>query len=109
MFEPTFSFPLGEDIAALRDAVRDFAQNEIAPRAAGIDKANEFPADMWKKLRGLGVMGLAVPEEFGGSQLGYLARGRDGSMPSTSAVSITYELGGGACCRSSGDYVTSAQ
>ena len=73
MFESTFSFPLGEDIAALRDAVRDFAQNEIAPRAAGIDKANEFPADMWKKLGDLGVMGLTVPEEFGGTQLGYLA------------------------------------
>ncbi|MFO1338781.1 MAG: isovaleryl-CoA dehydrogenase [Burkholderiaceae bacterium] len=73
MFESTFSFPLGEDIAALREAVRDFAQNEIAPRAAGIDKANEFPADLWRKLGELGVMGLTVPEEFGGTQLGYLA------------------------------------
>src|SRR5689334_4103174 len=73
MFESTFSFPLGEDIAALRDAVRDFAQNEIAPRAAEIDKANLFPADLWRKLGELGVMGLTVSEEFGGTQLGYLA------------------------------------
>lgn len=73
MFESTFSFPLGEDIAALRDAVRDFAQNEIAPRAAEIDKANLFPADMWRKLGELGVMGLTVSEEYGGTQLGYLA------------------------------------
>jgi isovaleryl-CoA dehydrogenase len=73
MFESTFSFPLGEDIAALREAVRDFAQNEIAPRAAEIDKANLFPADMWRKLGELGVMGLTVPEEYGGTQLGYLA------------------------------------
>jgi len=73
MFESTFSFPLGEDIAALRDAVRDFAQNEIAPRAAEIDKANLFPADMWTKLGELGVMGLTVSEEYGGTQLGYLA------------------------------------
>ncbi len=73
MFESTFSFPLGEDIAALREAVRDFAQNEIAPRAAEIDKANLFPADMWTKLGELGVMGLTVAEEYGGTQLGYLA------------------------------------
>jgi isovaleryl-CoA dehydrogenase len=73
MFESTFSFPLGEDIAALREAVRDFAQNEIAPRAADIDKANLFPADLWRKLGELGVMGLTVPEEYGGTPLGYLA------------------------------------
>ncbi len=73
MFESTFSFPLGEDIAALREAVRDFAQNEIAPRAAEIDKANLFPADMWRKLGELGIMGLTVPEEYGGTPLGYLA------------------------------------
>jgi isovaleryl-CoA dehydrogenase len=73
MFESTFSFPLGEDIAALRDAVRDFAQAEIAPRAADIDRANEFPADLWRKLGDLGVMGLTVAEEHGGTGLGYLA------------------------------------
>src|SRR5436190_22506302 len=73
MFESTFSFPLGEDIAALRDAVRDFAQNEIAPRAAEIDRDNLFPAELWRKIGELGVMGLTVPEEYGGTHLGYLA------------------------------------
>ena len=73
MFESTFSFPLGEDIAALREAVRDFAQNEIAPRAAEIDRVNEFPADMWKKLGDLGVHGLTVAEEYGGTAMGYVA------------------------------------
>src|SRR5262245_7922172 len=57
----------------LRDAVRDFAQHEIAPRAAASDQANEFPADLWRKLGDLGVMGLTVQEAYGGTALGYLA------------------------------------
>jgi isovaleryl-CoA dehydrogenase len=73
MFESTFTFPLGEDVAALREAVRDFAQAEIAPRAAQIDRDNLFPADLWKKLGDLGVHGLTVPEELGGTALGYVA------------------------------------
>jgi isovaleryl-CoA dehydrogenase len=73
MFESSLSFPLGDDIGMLRDAVRDFAQNEIAPRAAEIDRANEFPADLWRKLGEIGVMGLTVSEAYGGTQMGYLA------------------------------------
>ena len=73
MFESTFQFPLGEDIAALREAVRDFAQHEIAPRAADIDRDNLFPHALWKKLGDLGVNGLTVPEEYGGTNLGYVA------------------------------------
>ncbi|WP_119153673.1 isovaleryl-CoA dehydrogenase [Caldimonas tepidiphila] len=73
MFESTFSFPLGEDIAALRDAVRDFAQNDIAPRAAEIDRVNEFPADLWRKMGEIGVLGMTVSEEYGGTNMGYLA------------------------------------
>ncbi|MGY0195042.1 isovaleryl-CoA dehydrogenase [Leptothrix sp. BB-4] len=73
MFESTFQFNHGEDIAALREAVRDFAQHELAPRAAQIDRDNLFPADMWKKLGDLGVHGLTVGEEDGGTGLGYLA------------------------------------
>jgi len=64
---------LGEDIELLRDAVKAFADREIAPRAASIDKDNEFPADLWQKLGALGVLGLTVEEEYGGSQMGYLA------------------------------------
>jgi len=73
MFESTFHFPLGDDIAALRDAVRVFAQHEIAPRAADIDRANEFPADLWRRFGDLGVLGLTVTEEYGGTHMGYLA------------------------------------
>ena len=70
---PGLDFQLGEDIDALRDAVRDFAANEIAPRAAEIDRSDQFPMDLWPKLGALGVLGITVPEEFGGAAMGYLA------------------------------------
>ena len=70
---PGLDFALGEDIDALRDAVREFAQGEIAPRAAQIDRDNLFPADLWKKLGDLGVHGLTAPEAYGGTRLGYVA------------------------------------
>jgi len=74
VFESTFQIDLGEDLTMLRDAVRAFAQNEIAPRAADIERANLFPADLWRKLGELGVLGLTVEEAFGGTALGYLAQ-----------------------------------
>ena len=70
---PGLNFQLGEDIDALRDAVRDFAQTEIAPRAAEIDKNDLFPADLWQKMGALGVLGITVSEEYGGAGMGYLA------------------------------------
>ena len=70
---PTLNFALGEEIDMLRDSVRQFSDNEIAPRAAEIDEQNEFPADLWQKLGALGVLGMTVSEEYGGSAMGYLA------------------------------------
>ncbi len=67
------SFQLGESIDMLRAAVRDFAAKEIAPRAAQIDQENLFPADLWKKLGDLGIHGMTVGEEYGGTNMGYLA------------------------------------
>src|SRR6218665_4208891 len=67
------NFGLGETINALRDTVEQFAKKEIAPRAADIDRNNEFPMDLWRKFGDLGLLGMTVSEEFGGSDMGYLA------------------------------------
>ena len=70
---PGLNFQLGEDIDALRDAVREFAQAEIAPRATEIDRTDQFPMDLWQKMGSLGVLGITVGEEYGGANMGYLA------------------------------------
>ena len=66
-------FALGEDIDMLRESVRRFADAEIAPIAADIDKSNEFPNHLWRKMGDLGILGITVEEEYGGAAMGYLA------------------------------------
>ena len=73
MFDHTMRFGLGEEIDALREMVRRFAAEEIAPRAGEIDASNEFPMDLWEKMGALGLHAITVPEEDGGSAMGYLA------------------------------------
>src|SRR5438874_9655555 len=69
----SLNFALGEDIDMLRATVQQFSHDEIAPRAAEIDRANEFPPDLWRKLGNLGLLGITVEEEYGGTAMGYLA------------------------------------
>ena len=66
-------FPLGEDIDMLRESVHGFAEKEIAPRADHIDRENLFPADLWKKFGDMGLLGMTIPEEYGGTGMGFLA------------------------------------
>lgn len=68
-----FNFGLGDDIDLLRESVSDFAADRIAPRAAKIDESNQFPRDLWPELGALGLLGITVEDEYGGSGLGYLA------------------------------------
>ena len=69
---PSLNFDLGESADMLRDSVRSFAANEIAPRAAEIDRTNEFPNELWRKMGDLGILGVTVEEEYGGAGMGYL-------------------------------------
>jgi isovaleryl-CoA dehydrogenase len=70
---PTLNFHLGETIDMLRSTVQQFAATEIAPRAAAIDHDNRFPEDLWRKMGDLGLLGITVDEEYGGTAMGYLA------------------------------------
>ncbi|MBO4119140.1 isovaleryl-CoA dehydrogenase [Cupriavidus gilardii] len=70
---PGLKFDLGEDIEMLRESVQSWAQAELAPRAAEIDRTDQFPMDCWKKMGDLGVLGITVAEEYGGANMGYLA------------------------------------
>src|SRR4029078_7037101 len=67
-----FNFDLGETADAIRETVRDFAQEKIAPRAEEIDRLNQFPRDLWPQMGALGLHGITVEEEYGGAGLGYL-------------------------------------
>src|SRR5689334_2037667 len=68
-----FDFGLGEELDAVRDQVRRFSRERIAPRAEEIDRTNEFPRDLWPELGAAGLLGITVPDRWGGANLGYLA------------------------------------
>ena len=73
MFLASMSFDLGEDVSALQESVHRWAQEQVKPIAADIDRSNEFPAHLWKEMGDLGLLGVTVPEEYGGTNMSYLA------------------------------------
>ena len=73
MFTASMKFHLGDEIEALRDMVHRWAQERVKPMAAEIDRSNDFPSELWKEMGELGLLGITVPEEFGGAGMGYLA------------------------------------
>jgi len=73
MFNATMNFDLGEDVNALRDTVHRWAQEQVKPMAAEIDRTNAFPPQLWREMGDLGLLGITVPEEFGGAGMSYLA------------------------------------
>ncbi len=92
-------FGLGETLGILRDTVAGFAAKEIAPRAAAIDRANEFPRDLWPRLGQLGLLGITVEEEYGGTAMGYLAHvvAMEEVSRASAAVGLSYGAHSNLC------------
>src|ERR1700753_3650744 len=107
----TFNFDLGETADALRETVHDFSSNEIAPRAAEIDKTNQFPLDLWPKLGALGLHGITVEEEYGGSGLGYLEHcvAMEEISRASASVGLSYGAHSNLCINQIRRWATDAQ
>src|SRR3984885_12501139 len=94
-----FNFGLGDEIDAVRDQVRRFAAERIEPRAAEIDRSNEFPRDLWPAMGELGLLGMTVPPEHGGAGLGYLAHivAMEEISRASGAVALSYGAHSNLC------------
>ncbi|HYH40591.1 MAG TPA: isovaleryl-CoA dehydrogenase [Burkholderiales bacterium] len=106
-----FDFGLGETVDILREAVRTFAAAEIAPRAAEIDRTNDFPRDLWPKLGALGLHGITVEEEWGGAGLGYLAHvvAMEELSRASASVALSYGAHSNLCVNQIRRHGTDAQ
>ena len=92
-------FDLGEDVSLLRDSVYQFAQTEIAPRAESIDRDNNFPSDLWRKFGDMGLLGITVEEQYGGSSMSYLAHcvAMEEISRASAAVGLSYGAHSNLC------------
>ncbi len=108
---PSLRFDHGEAIEMLRATVREFAAREIAPRASEIDRTNEFPIDLWPKLGALGLLGITVEEEYGGSAMGYLAHivAMEEISRASAAVGLSYGAHSNLCVNQIRRHGTEAQ
>ena len=99
MYAAEMSFGLGEDIDALRDSVRRFAQERIAPIATEVDRTNAFPHHLWREMGQLGLLGITVPEELGGAGMGYLAHcvAIEEMSRASAAVALSYGAHSNLC------------
>ncbi len=111
MYEQALNFGLGEDVDALRDMVRRFASDEIAPQAADIDRDNEFPAGLWEKLGSLGLLGVTADPDFGGSGMGYLAHvvAMEEISRASAAVGLSYGAHSNLCVNQINRWATPEQ
>ncbi|QKC97676.1 isovaleryl-CoA dehydrogenase [Mesorhizobium sp. NZP2298] len=111
MYTNTLSFGLDEDIEALRDMVRRFAQDRIAPIAGDIDRDNEFPAHLWRELGALGLLGITANPDFGGSGMGYLAHviAVEEISRASASVGLSYGAHSNLCVNQINRWATPAQ
>ena len=99
MFTASMSFDLGDEVNALREMVHRWAQEQVKPRAAKIDRTNIFPSDLWREMGDLGLLGITVPEEFGGAGLTYLAHtvATEEIARASASVSLSYGAHSNLC------------
>ncbi|GLS35853.1 isovaleryl-CoA dehydrogenase [Mesorhizobium tianshanense] len=111
MYTHTLNFGLDEDIEALRDLVRRFAQDKIAPIAAEIDRSNEFPAYLWAELGALGLLGITADPDFGGTGMGYLAHvvAMEEISRASASVGLSYGAHSNLCVNQINRWATPAQ
>jgi isovaleryl-CoA dehydrogenase len=108
---PALNFHQGETIDLLRASVQKFAAKEIAPRAGEIDRLNQFPADLWRKMGGLGLLGITTDEQFGGTNMGYLAHviAMEEISRASAAVGLSYGAHSNLCINQIQRYGTDTQ
>ncbi|GGH46609.1 isovaleryl-CoA dehydrogenase [Frigidibacter albus] len=99
MFMASMTFDLGEDVNALREMVHRWAQERVKPMAAEVDRGNTFPSDLWREMGDLGLLGITVPEQFGGAGMGYLAHviATEEIARASASVSLSYGAHSNLC------------